>query len=101
MSRSSDCLSWCSGLDMGDGYCSCKSIRRTVDPINHPPHYTHGKIEPIDVIRDWGLGFCLGNTVKYIARAEHKGSKLQDLEKARWYLDREIADLKAQQKETK
>lgn len=60
------------------------------DLINHPPHYTASAIEPIDVIEAWQLGFHLGNTVKYIARAEHKGSTLQDLEKAAWYLNREI-----------
>lgn len=63
------------------------------DAINHPPHYTQGKIEPIDAIEDWKLGFHLGNTVKYIARAEHKGAPLQDLKKARWYLDRHIQNL--------
>lgn len=61
------------------------------DPVNQPPHYTFSAIEPITVIEAWGLGFCLGNTVKYIARAEHKNSLLEDLKKARWYLDREIA----------
>jgi hypothetical protein len=66
------------------------------DQINHPPHYTFGKIEPIDVIEDWQLGFCTGNALKYIARAKHKGSEIIDLEKARWYLDREIARLKSQ-----
>ena len=60
------------------------------DPINHPPHYTHGDIEPIDAIEAWGLGFCLGNVVKYVARAGHKGDRLEDLKKARWYLEREI-----------
>ena len=60
------------------------------DPINHPLHYTHGDIEPIDAIEAWGLGFCLGNVVKYIARAGHKGDRLEDLKKARWYLEREI-----------
>lgn len=64
------------------------------DMINHPPHYTHGDIEPIDVIDDWNLSFCLGNTVKYIARAHHKNNTIQDLEKARWYLDHEIQQLK-------
>lgn len=64
---------------------------KAVDKINHPPHYTASGIEPIDVIESWNLGFCLGNTVKYIARAKHKGSELEDLKKARWYLDREIA----------
>lgn len=62
------------------------------DPVNHPAHYNHGKIEAIDVIEDWGLGFCLGNAVKYIARADHKGAPLADLEKAQWYLTREIAN---------
>jgi len=60
------------------------------DPINHPSHYTHGDIEPIDAIEAWQLGFCLGNVVKYIARAGHKGDRLEDLKKARWYLEREI-----------
>lgn len=63
------------------------------DMINNPPHYTKGKIEPIDVIEDWKLGFNDGNAVKYIARAPHKGTQLQDLKKARWYLDRLIQQL--------
>ena len=61
--------------------------------VDHPPHYG-GKGNPyeaIEVIEAWGLGFCLGNTVKYIARADHKGQRLEDPRKARWYLDREIA----------
>ncbi len=57
---------------------------------SHPPHYNATPVEPIVVIEAWGLGFCLGNTVKYIARAKHKGSELEDLKKAAWYLDREI-----------
>ena len=60
------------------------------DPINHPKHNTHGKFEVIDVIEDCKLGFNLGNAIKYIARADHKEDKLQDLKKAKWYLDREI-----------
>lgn len=63
------------------------------DPINHPPHYHAGKIETIDVIEAWDLGFCLGNVVKYILRHRLKGDPLTDLQKARWYLDREIANL--------
>ena len=58
--------------------------------VDHPKHYNAGKFEVIDVIEDWKLGFCLGNVVKYIARAEHKNSPIEDLKKARWYLDREI-----------
>lgn len=60
------------------------------DPINHPIHYNQGKIEVIDAIEDWNLGYNLGNAVKYIARADHKGKSMEDLQKARWCLDREI-----------
>lgn len=60
------------------------------DVVNHPSHYNKGKYEVIDVIEDWGLGFSLGNAIKYIARCEHKGNKKQDLEKAIFYLKREL-----------
>ncbi|MEQ8785103.1 MAG: DUF3310 domain-containing protein [Pirellulaceae bacterium] len=63
------------------------------DAIEHPAHYTFSRIEVIDSIEAWELGFHLGNVVKYVARAGRKGSKLQDLKKARWYLDREIQRL--------
>lgn len=56
------------------------------DPVNHPKHYTMGTIEVITVIEDWNLGFHLGNAVKYIARCRHKGSEIQDIEKAILYL---------------
>lgn len=65
------------------------------DSVNHPQHYG-GKDNPyeaIKVIEAWGLGFHLGNTVKYISRAGRKGDTLEDLKKARWYLDREIQNL--------
>lgn len=63
------------------------------DTVNHPAHYTTGKIEVIDFIEDKQLGFHLGNVVKYIVRASNnlKGTPpLEDLKKARWYLDRYI-----------
>ena len=60
--------------------------------INHPIHYNQG-IEAIDYIESHKLSFCLGNVVKYITRAKHKGTELQDLKKASWYLDREIKRL--------
>lgn len=63
---------------------------RMSDIVAHPSHYTHGGIECIDAIEAWKLGFHLGNVVKYIVRADHKGTPLEDLQKARWYLDREI-----------
>lgn len=61
------------------------------DPIDHPDHYTVGGVEVIDAIEAWGLGFHAGNVVKYVARAGRKGDALEDLKKARWYLDRMIA----------
>lgn len=66
------------------------SGKSVVDMVNHPPHYTQGGIETIDFIEAKGLPYNLGNVIKYITRADHKGSKLEDLRKARWYLDREI-----------
>ena len=73
------------------------------DLINHPQHYTLGKIEVIDFIEDKGLNFNLGNVVKYVARAGHKKSSgksmdakaLEDLKKAQWYLNREISSREA------
>ena len=65
------------------------------DPVNHPPHYKAGTLEVIDVIEAFGLdrSFCLGNVAKYLLRHGRKGDALEDLKKARWYLDREIARL--------
>jgi len=60
------------------------------DRVNHPAHYNAGGVEVIDAIEAWGLGFNLGNVIKYVARAEHKGATVEDLRKAAWYLDREI-----------
>ncbi|CAK7037092.1 MAG: hypothetical protein BACD_00156 [Bacteroides rodentium] len=64
------------------------------DPINHPSYYC-GKIETIDFIEDKKLGYHLGNCVKYISRAGKKDpeKELEDLKKARWYLDRKIKNL--------
>ena len=63
------------------------------DAVNHPSHYTRGKIEVIDFIEDQQLPYHLGNVIKYIARAGYKGDKLEDLKKARWYLDRYIKEV--------
>ena len=66
------------------------------DPVNHPSHYTDTKIEVMDYIEDKGFNFALGNAVKYISRAgkKDKNKTIQDLEKAEWYLNREIERLK-------
>ena len=60
------------------------------DNVDHPSHYTYGGIETIDFIEAKNLDFCLGNAVKYIARAGHKNDKIEDLKKAQWYIAREL-----------
>jgi len=68
----------------------------SAESVDHPKHYggADNPYEAIKVIEAWELGFNLGNTVKYISRAGKKADPaLQDLKKARWYLDREIANL--------
>ena len=61
------------------------------DVVNHPAHYKTGGIETIDFIEAKQLNYHLGNVVKYITRADHKGDRLENLKKAQWYLEREIA----------
>jgi hypothetical protein len=63
------------------------------DLVNHPAHYKTGGIETIDFIEAKAFNYNMGNAVKYISRAEHKGNKQQDLEKAIWYLNRELSRL--------
>lgn len=62
------------------------------EKVDHPAHYggADDPFEAIKVIEAWRLGFCLGNAVKYICRAGRKGDVLEDLQKAAWYLNREI-----------
>jgi hypothetical protein len=61
------------------------------DPVNHPGHYTFGKYEVIDVLEDWFPSDpLLWQVGKYIARAGRKGSRVEDLKKAAWYLQRRI-----------
>ena len=64
--------------------------------VNHPIHYG-GKdniYEAIKVIEAWNLDFCLGNIIKYISRSGNKNKEIEDLEKAEWYLNRKIQQLK-------
>lgn len=65
------------------------------DLVNHPPHYggIDDPYEAVKVIEAWKLGFNLGNTIKYICRSGKKNSLIEDLKKARWYLDREISNI--------
>jgi hypothetical protein len=64
---------------------------KIADMVNHPAHYKTGGIETIDFIEAKGLNYRLGNVVKYVTRADHKGDRLENLKKAQWYLEREIA----------
>lgn len=68
---------------------------KPVDNVNHPPHYTMGKIEVIDAIEDWKLNYHRGSVIKYTARAGRKdpAKEIEDLKKAQWYLNREIERL--------
>ena len=89
------------------GTTSSKKIAKTTlehipskslgEAVDHPSHYNSGSIEVIDAIEDWELGFSLGNAVKYIARAGKKSAEtyVQDLEKAIWYLNRELQRAKS------
>lgn len=63
------------------------------DMVNNPAHYTFGGIETIDFIEAKQLNYHCGNVIKYVSRAGKKGERLEDLKKARWYLEREITRL--------
>lgn len=71
------------------------------DAVNHPVHYggEGNPYEAINVIEAWGLGFSLGNAVKYISRAGKKDQarEIEDLEKAVWYINRRIKNLREQE----
>jgi hypothetical protein len=65
----------------------------STDIVNSPPHYTAGGIETIDFIEAKKLGYNLGNVVKYITRSDLKGDRLENLQKAQWYLNREVNNI--------
>lgn len=74
-------------------------LLQKLDMVNHPSHYGGDNVyEHIKVCEAWGLGYALGNATKYICRAEKKGNILEDLKKARWYLDYEIQRLEKEKK---
>lgn len=69
-------------------------VSKTVsDAVSHPSHYTRGRIEVIEYIEDQKFNFNLGNAIKYISRAGYKKDAIEDLQKAIWYLEREISYL--------
>ena len=71
------------------------------DAVNHPPHYTDGKIEVITYIDDKNFNYCRGNAIKYISRAGKKNpeKEIEDLEKAEWYIHHEIERLQKLKKQ--
>ena len=64
------------------------------EKVDHPPHYNASKLEVIDAIEAWDLNFNCGNVIKYVVRHKHKGSPVEDIEKAVWYLSRYLVQLK-------
>jgi hypothetical protein len=66
------------------------AVQEPIDMVNDPPHYKSGGIDTIDFIEAKELNYRLGNVIKYITRADRKGSRQEDLKKALWYLQREI-----------
>jgi len=99
----------CGSKDHTIDQCGPTEERRKTDPdvftkekivgkseVNHPQHYNMGKIEVIDAIEEWCLGFNDGNAVKYVARHKFKNNPIGDLKKAIWYLNREVLRLEKQ-----
>ena len=68
--------------------------------VDHPNHYNAGKIEVIEYLKDQGIveDFCIGNVIKYISRYKYKSSPIQDLKKAKWYLEYIINHLDKKEK---
>lgn len=89
-----ECQCWCHGSNV--------EIDLALEHVDHPQHYGGDTTyEVIKVIEAWGLGFHLGNTVKYISRAgkKDKAKTLEDLKKAAWYLNREIGRMENETKD--
>jgi len=81
-------------MQSAEGDRQIEMFEPKADPVNNPAHYRVGGIETIDFIEAKKLGYNLGNVIKYLTRADHKGNKMEDLRKAQWYLAREINSLK-------
>ena len=80
-----------SDLEKGEDSGNVLKCEKSADLVNHPPHYQGNGLECIQVIEAFGLGFNLGNAIKYILRAEKKAFKREDLLKAQWYINRELS----------
>lgn len=80
---------WCTECGEGIAQCTClDGPENPEDLVNHPSHYQQWPVEVIEITEQ--MNFCLGNVIKYVLRADYKGRPVEDLKKARWYLDREI-----------
>ena len=79
------------------GHCCAVDEWEVQDNVNHPKHYTShpSGVECIEIAEH--MNFCLGNATKYVWRASLKGNQIEDLKKARWYIDREIERLERDQ----
>lgn len=100
-----DCAVWRFCYEKADkGFDGCakyeegEKMSKTNDVVNHPQHYCRGGIETVDIIKakmpiTWFWGYLMGNILKYVTRANYKGSQTEDLKKAAWYLDRLIREL--------
>ena len=95
------CYSWYKEIDKAsceNAEDNCCGKESNVDMVNHPSHYTQGVIECIDCIKSATVGkagieaFCVGNAIKYLFRYEEKNG-IEDVKKARWYIDRLIKEL--------
>lgn len=93
--RPCEICDWSSRFIAKEVFAGVPEKPTVADNVNHPQHYTKGGIEVIDAIEAWGLNFRLANVIKYVARSDHKNNKLEDLKKARWYLDREISKVES------
>lgn len=78
------------GYDIPGDYHTGGPKKAVYEAVKHPEHYNMGNIEVIDAIESWKLGFNDGNAVKYISRARYKGTPVEDLKKALWYLSRTL-----------
>lgn len=93
MSKYNDCEE-CAYYNAGDGcehtICMYEDIEEVyTEKVDHPSHYNKG-IETIDYIESWDMNFNEGNVIKYTTRAKYKENQLEDLKKAKWYIEREI-----------
>ena len=76
------------GFDLEPEFAKKQSSSKK-ETVDHPDHYNKG-IEVIDYIDSWDFNFTIGNIIKYVSRYKHKENPLEDLKKAKWYLDRLI-----------